>query len=104
MTVFRTLTVAGVVAALAMAVLPGVAAAKGPQAASAGATFVPVAAKRVLDPKTVGAEKYLWIDLNKVVPANATAVVLDVTATNATADTTVRATPTPIGNGEGRRT
>ncbi|MFC0543672.1 RCC1-like domain-containing protein [Kutzneria chonburiensis] len=101
MTVFRTLTVAGVVAALAMAVLPGVAAAKGPQAASAGATFVPVAAKRVLDPKTVGAEKYLWIDLNKVVPANATAVVLDVTATNATADTTVRATPTPIGNGGG---
>lgn len=98
------LAVVGVTAALAVSLLPGTAVAAGPQAASAGATFVSVTPKRLLDTRTsrkVGAEDYVRLDLKSVVPANTTAVVFNLTGTNPTDTTTVRATPTLAGDAAG---
>ncbi|EWM11268.1 epstein-Barr nuclear antigen 1 [Kutzneria sp. 744] len=100
----RMLAVVGVTAALAVSLLPGTAVAAGPQAASAGATFVSVTPKRLLDTRTsrkVGAEDYVRLDLKSVVPANTTAVVFNLTGTNPTDTTTVRATPTLAGDAAG---
>ncbi|GAA3433788.1 RCC1 domain-containing protein [Kutzneria kofuensis] len=104
MTVFRTLAVAGVTAALTMTLLPGIAAAAAPPPPSAGATFVSVTPKRLLDTRNtrkVGAEDYVRLDLKSVVPANTTAVVFNLTGTNPTDTTTVRATPTLAGEASG---
>ncbi|MFI9383811.1 RCC1 domain-containing protein [Kutzneria sp. NPDC052558] len=105
MTVFRTLAVAGVTAATAATLLPGIAAAATPPPAPTGATFVPVAPKRVLDTREgngpVGPEKFVTLDFKQLVPANASAVVFNLTGTNPTEATSVRATPTLAGDSSG---
>jgi alpha-tubulin suppressor-like RCC1 family protein len=57
-----------------------------------GAKFLPVRPSRVLD-EPAGAGSTTTLDLAGTVPASATAVVLNVTAANATADTYVTAWP-----------
>ncbi|QUQ63007.1 RCC1 domain-containing protein [Kutzneria sp. CA-103260] len=105
MTVFRMLAVAGVTAATAATLLPGVAAAATAPPVPAGATFVPVTPKRLLDTREghgpVGPEKFVSLDFKNLVPANASAVVFNLTGTNPTEATSVRATPTLTGDSSG---
>jgi alpha-tubulin suppressor-like RCC1 family protein len=99
------LAVAGGPPAPAATLLPGVAAAATPPPAPAGATFVAVTPKRVLDTRDgngpVGPEKFVSLDFKKLVPANASAVVFNLTGTNPTEATSVRATPTLKGDSTG---
>lgn len=93
----RALVVAGLVAVSTLTGL-GVAHADPSPSVPAGATFVPVAPKRVLDTRRqccgpVQAGGAAFVDVTDLVPASATAIVFNLTGTNATANTVVRARP-----------
>ena len=107
MTVFRMFAAAGVTAVLTATLLPGgiAAAARPAPPVPAGATFVPVTPKRLLDTREthqpVGPEQSATLRLQGIVPASASAVVFNLTGTNPTEATSVRATPTLAGDSSG---
>ncbi|GAB2977006.1 hypothetical protein GCM10027184_28970 [Saccharothrix stipae] len=93
----RFLTAALMAAALAVVVPAGPAAVAEPPAAAAGSTYTALSPTRVLDTRSgrgpIGAGGTTTVDLAGRVPASATAVVVNLTGTEPTADTYVTASP-----------